>query len=32
MSDILLHGAAGSSFVRKVRIVLSEKGLAYEHV
>lgn len=32
MSDILLHGAAGSPFVRKVRIVLSEKGLAYEHV
>jgi glutathione S-transferase len=32
MSDILLHGAAGSPFVRKVQIVLSEKGLAYEHV
>ena len=32
MSDILLHGAAGSPFVRKVRIVLSEKGLAYDHV
>jgi Glutathione S-transferase, N-terminal domain len=32
MADILLHGAAGSAFVRKVRIVLSEKGLAYEHV
>jgi glutathione S-transferase len=32
MSDILLHGAGGSPYVRKVRIVLSEKGLAYEHV
>jgi glutathione S-transferase len=32
MSDILLHGAAGSPFVRKVRIVLAEKGLAYEQV
>jgi glutathione S-transferase len=32
MSDILLHGAGGSPFVRKVRIVLAEKGLAYEHV
>jgi glutathione S-transferase len=32
MSDILLHGVAGSPFVRKVRIVLSEKGLGYEHV
>jgi glutathione S-transferase len=32
MSDILLHGAAGSPFVRKVQIVLSEKGLAYEQV
>jgi glutathione S-transferase len=32
MSDILLHGAAGSPFVRKVQIVLAEKGLAYEHV
>ena len=32
MSDILLHGAAGSPFVRKVQIVLSEKGLAYDHV
>jgi glutathione S-transferase len=32
MPDILLHGAAGSPFVRKVRIVLSEKGLAYDHV
>ena len=32
MSDILLHGAAGSPFVRKVQIVLSEKGLPYEHV
>jgi glutathione S-transferase len=32
MSDILLHGAAGSPFVRKVQIVLSEKGLGYEHV
>jgi glutathione S-transferase len=32
MTDILLHGAAGSPFVRKVQIVLSEKGLAYEHV
>jgi glutathione S-transferase len=32
MSNILLHGAAGSPFVRKVQIVLSEKGLAYEHV
>jgi glutathione S-transferase len=32
MSDILLHGAAGSPFVKKVQIVLSEKGLAYEHV
>jgi glutathione S-transferase len=32
MPDILLHGAAGSPFVRKVQIVLSEKGLGYEHV
>jgi glutathione S-transferase len=32
MSDILLHGAAGSPFVRKVQIVLAEKGLAYEQV
>lgn len=32
MSDILLHGAGGSPFVRKVQIVLAEKGLAYEHV
>jgi glutathione S-transferase len=32
MSNILLHGAGGSPFVRKVRIVLAEKGLAYEHV
>ena len=32
MTDILLHGVAGSPFVRKVRIVLSEKGLGYEHV
>jgi glutathione S-transferase len=32
MTDILLHGAGGSPFVRKVQIVLSEKGLAYEHV
>jgi glutathione S-transferase len=32
MSDILLHGAAGSPFVRKVQIVLAEKGLGYEHV
>jgi glutathione S-transferase len=32
MTDILLHGAAGSPFVRKVRIVLSEKDLAYDHV
>jgi glutathione S-transferase len=32
MSDILLHGASGSPFVRKVQIVLAEKGLAYEHV
>jgi glutathione S-transferase len=32
MSDILLHGAAGSPFVRKVQIVLGEKGLGYEHV
>jgi glutathione S-transferase len=31
--DILLHGAPGGSpFVRKVQIVLAEKGLAYEHV
>jgi glutathione S-transferase len=32
MSDILLHGAAGSPFVRKVQIVLAEKGLGYGHV
>jgi glutathione S-transferase len=32
MTDILLHGAAGSPFVRKVQIVLAEKGLSYEHV
>jgi glutathione S-transferase len=32
MSEILLHGAAGSPFVRKVQIVLAEKGLGYEHV
>jgi hypothetical protein len=32
MPDIVLHGAAGSPFVRKVGIVLAEKGLAYEHV
>jgi hypothetical protein len=32
VSDTLLHGAAGTPSVRKVQIVLSEKGLAYAHV
>jgi len=32
MPDILLHGAAGSPFVRTVLIVLAEKGLGYEQV
>jgi glutathione S-transferase len=33
MPNTLLHGAPGGSpYVRKVRIALAEKGLAYEHV
>jgi glutathione S-transferase len=32
MTEILLHGAAGSPFVRKVQIVLAEKRLRYKHV
>ncbi len=32
MTPILLHGANGSPFVRKLRIALAEKELPYEHI